>query len=212
MIWFLNMTVEDGDDLLTLVGEVRRLRAGWWWHRIPARGPIRQDLDRFALTPSYYIARLERPFLVGEIAELNTVTDDASGNGESFLLQLLAVWGARVRLAELRVAKGSAAANWRGPPITDWWAATLSTRDRVEALLPHVPPHLIGRIRELLVRIDEQYKAATMEDVEGVLVTAAEVEPEQLGWWWRRLPAGGFDRFVSGRARLADLAHDQRLR
>jgi hypothetical protein len=82
--------------------------------------------------------------------------------------------------------------------VVDWWAAMLSTRDRVEALLPHVPPHLLGRIKELLVRIDEQYKAATMEDVEGVLVTAAEVEPEQLGWWWRRLPAGGSDRFVSG--------------
>ena len=39
------ITVDDTSAEVTRVGDVRRFRAGWWWHRVPVRGPVRQELD-----------------------------------------------------------------------------------------------------------------------------------------------------------------------
>jgi hypothetical protein len=44
---FLSFTTEDGRDLLMRVAGVDVTRQGWWWNRLPQRGLILENMNRY---------------------------------------------------------------------------------------------------------------------------------------------------------------------
>lgn len=179
------ITVDDARDEITRAADVRRFRAGWWWHRIPDRGPVRQELDGFSVVPKVYRAEISRSFTGAELVELDTVADGDPGDG---VLDLIARWGAAVRVVDLQ-RTGSRPM----PGVRAWGVAelvdALSVRDRVERVLPRLPAGSARKVRAVLDEIDERHHAHSVEGSE--LLAAGGADPEHAGWWWHRAPADG---------------------
>ncbi|WP_190816524.1 hypothetical protein [Saccharopolyspora pogona] len=45
---FLDITEEDARNLVGVVAERDVTTKGWWWHRIPDSGPMREDIKHYA--------------------------------------------------------------------------------------------------------------------------------------------------------------------
>jgi len=45
---FITFTVEDADSLLRLAERNSDAELGWWWRRIPVRGPVPQELRHYS--------------------------------------------------------------------------------------------------------------------------------------------------------------------
>jgi hypothetical protein len=188
---FRAITVDDDRHEMTRLGQVDHDRNGWWWHRVPDRNPVREELDRLAVDPKVLGDAEVRPRFTGdELALLDTIATGDATQAQPRLLDSMSSWGSGVRILAWQLGSS------RPLPYLKIWGVqdligVLAIRDRVEALLTEAPEVLARKVREVLDEFDEKYLAITVKDGDDRLVRLGSVSPDREGWWWHRIPGVG---------------------
>jgi hypothetical protein len=200
---FRAITVDDDRHEMTRHGQVDRHRNGWWWHRAPDRGPVREELDGLAVDPKVLEeAEVRSRFSDDELALLDTIAEGDTAPEQPRLLDSISSWGSGVRILAWQLGSS------RPLPYLKVWGVqdligVLTVRDRVEALLAEAPEVLARKVREVLAEFDEQYRAITVEDLDELVVRSGRGDGGRRGWWWHRAPSTGpvraeLDRLAAG--------------
>jgi hypothetical protein len=117
--------------------------------------------------------------------ELGQLADyEASRGGSPWVMhysvpRMIGIW----RVAVGRLNEGDAC-------VDDYSGAVLLWRDRLESVLEETASPLRERLVDHIGAIDETFRAATTDDVDGLLARFYKVHI-QHGWWWRRIPLSG---------------------
>jgi BMFP domain-containing protein YqiC len=184
------ITVDDDRGEIVEIGDVSRDRDGWWWHRIPDRGPVREELDRLTVDSTVLGSAVRSRFTDDELALLDRIAQGDPAHEKSRLLVSMASWGSGVRIVAWQLSSARPLPHLRIWGVQDL-IGVLLTRDRVEALVSEVPESLAGKVRGVLGEFDEQYRAITVEVDGDELVRAGRVSRDREGWWWYRIPGVG---------------------
>lgn len=112
-------------------------------------------------------------------AWLATVTDEDD-----------ACWQARTRMGAWENLIVRMTSGW---PPDGWYPAEyyqedLGYRDELVAAAEKLPAAVAERFADALERLDENFRAATVEGDEGRLAALFGTDHAGRGWWWRRLP------------------------
>nr|WP_202447638.1 hypothetical protein [Streptomyces sp. SID5468] len=120
------------------------------------------------------------PEIIKELRLPTPVTDSAAeslglpaGGDPRDALRLLRAWE---QLA-VRMAEGWPPSGWYPPRM---YAEDLGARDKLEALIPKLPEDEAAVVRGAMARVDERYRALTVE--------GSPEDVPQGAWYWRRRP------------------------
>jgi hypothetical protein len=183
-------TVDDAQDEITRVGRVSHERNGWWWHRIPDRGPVREELDTLAIYPNGLDYEMRLRFTDDEQAVLDTIAEGDSTQEKSRLVNSISSWGSGVRIVAWQLSGARPLPYLKIGGVQDLIGA-LRMRDRVQALLAEVPESLAGKVSDALGEFDEQYRAITADDHDDRMGPLRPVSGDRESWWWHRIPVDG---------------------
>jgi hypothetical protein len=183
-------TVDDNRDEITRVAHVGRDREGWWWHRIPDRGPVREELNTLLLDSKVLCSELRSRFTEDELTVLDAIAEGDPARDQARLLNSMSSWASGVRTVAWQLSDSRPLPYLKIRGVRDL-IGMFTTRDRVESLVVEVPETLAGKVRDVLAEFDEQYRAITVDDHDDRIVRLARVGRDRQGWWWHRIPGDG---------------------